>query len=337
MYYLFHGPDTFSRAEEISKLKARIGDPALVDLNTTMLDGQHISLTELTLACGAMPFLSERRLVIVEGLVSRLSESPEQDGKKKALSAKDKSFLQGLLEYLPNLPETTELVFAESAIVPDSHPLYKQIRADKRGMERAFPILRGRELERWIIQRARMKGAQIESGAVQELTIYVGDNLYLLDVELEKLATYVAGKRPIQVQDVHNLVSYAREENIFSLVDALGQRDGSKAMSSLRRLLEEGHESLVVLHMITRQFRLIIQAKELMEQRKTRPQMMQTLHLRHQFILDKLLLQAHNFTMARLREIYQLLQRVDIDIKSGNIEPELALDLFLADICASGG
>ncbi len=336
MLYLLHGPDSYSRSEEIARIKASIGDPSLVDLNTTILDGRQVTLADLLHACDALPFLAEKRLVIVEGLASRLS-SPEEE-KVLSSAAKGKGLLKDIVGYLSRLPETTCLILVENETVKENHPLYKETAARGKEFAKHFPLLQGADLERWISQRAKRKGAQIDSQAVKELTIYAGSNTRLLDIELEKLATYMGGKQPIRVEDVHRLVSYVREESIFRLVDALGERNGPAAIQVLHQLMEDSPEpsyALYVLSMIARQFRLLMQAKEMVEQRLPAVEIMKVLHLSHRFILDKLLLQARNFSLDRLKALYRKLQRIDVDIKTGNMETALALDLFVAEVCAT--
>src|SRR5688572_31938347 len=72
-FYLLHGPDEFASAEFLDDLKAKMGDPALASLNTTVFDGRTASLPDVRAICDTLPFLSARRLVIVEGWLTRLS------------------------------------------------------------------------------------------------------------------------------------------------------------------------------------------------------------------------------------------------------------------------
>ena len=65
--YVFHGADEFTRAETLADFKRRLGPPDTVDLNTTLLDGARLTLAELRHACDTVPFLAEKRLVIVQG------------------------------------------------------------------------------------------------------------------------------------------------------------------------------------------------------------------------------------------------------------------------------
>ena len=105
MFYVFHGDDDFSRGEELARLASRMGDPQMADLNTTRLEGQTVAWDELLYHCSTIPFMAERRLVIVTGLLTRLTQRNK--------SAEDTSFLEHLVEYLPDLPPTTRLVFVE--------------------------------------------------------------------------------------------------------------------------------------------------------------------------------------------------------------------------------
>jgi len=72
MFYVLHGEDEFSRSEVLAEMKAKMGDPAMADLNTTFLEGRKVTLAELMHTCDTVPFLADRRLVIVEGLLTRL-------------------------------------------------------------------------------------------------------------------------------------------------------------------------------------------------------------------------------------------------------------------------
>ena len=71
MFYLLHGEDEYTRSLELTKMKTRLGDPGSVSLNTTLLDGRDLTLGELTFACDTMPFLADKRLVIVNNLANR--------------------------------------------------------------------------------------------------------------------------------------------------------------------------------------------------------------------------------------------------------------------------
>ncbi len=334
MFYTFHGEDEFSLSEALAKLKARMGDPDMASLNTTLLDGQRITLAELKHNCDAVPFLAERRLVIVDGLLSRLAGRRGQRGKGQS-SAGDKEYLQGLLDYLPHLPETARLVFVEHTSLKPSHPVLKLALANgERGFVREFrPPAKG-GLERWIRERVGKKGGEIEPVACRELAAFVGNDLRLLDQEIEKLVTYTAGQRPITVDDVRTLVSCVQETSVFDMVDAVGRRDGRTALTLLHHMLDDGQKPLYILAMIVRQFRIMVQVKDL-EGRGVAPGVMAKKLGLHPFVVEKGLRQARNFTMAQLETVYDKLLETDLAIKTGRMEDVLALDMLVAGLSRS--
>lgn len=324
MYYIFHGDDEFTRSEAVADLKAKLGDQATADINTTLLDGRNLTLPELIHACDAIPFMGERRLVIIEDMLQRF------DPKKGGRSEADQQLVAGLRNYLPQLPETTRLVFVESKPLHGNNPILKQAQRDKQAYVRAFEVPRRGAVSRWITRRVEAKGGKIQSGAVMALAAYGGEDLRLLDQEIEKLLTYV-GNRPITEADVRRLVPAATESDIFAMVDALGQRNRQQALIRLHELLEAGEPPTYLLYMITRQFRIITQVKELVGKGARLPAIQSRLGL-HPFVAEKALAQARNFSLSQLNTIYGKILETDEAIKTGRLEPELALDLLVAEL-----
>ena len=327
MFYLFHGEDEFSRSETLAGLKEKMGDPGLAELNTTIFDGSKVTLGELQHACGSVPFMADRRLVIVEGLLTRLGSK----GKEGAPAAWQKEYLEKLTQYLQRLPETTRLVLVEDRPISKNNPVHRLALADEHGHVREFESPKRKELSRWIEGRVRKKGGQINPAAVETLAAFVGSDLRLLDQEIEKLIAYVDRARPISEDDVRLLVSYVREANVFDMVDALGQRDGQQAAKLLHQLLDDGEHPLALLGMIVRQFRIMIQVKELNGQGLSQQDIAARLKL-HRFVVKKAVGQAMNFSMEQLETIYRRLLETDVAIKTGRMNEVLALDMLVVGL-----
>ena len=336
MFYVLHGEDEFSRSEILAEMKAKMGDPAMADLNTTVLDGRKVTLAELMHVCDTVPFLADRRLVIIEGLLTRL----EGGAKGKAHKAEEhpawkKEYLEELTAYLKRLPETTRLVFVEGESISPNHPVLKMALADKeRGYAREFRLPTSGKLRRWITDRVQRKGGEIEASAAEELAAFVGSDLRLLDQELDKLISYVDKARPISKADVHLLVSYVQQANVFEMVDSLGRRDSEQAIKLLHRLLESGEHPLSLLGMIVRQFRIMIQVKDLAE-RGVSPSKIDTELGLHRFVAEKGLRQSRNFSMEQLETIYRKLLETDLAIKTGQMDQVLALDILIVGLSKS--
>ncbi len=325
-FYVFHGSDEFTCAETLADFKRRLGPPDTVDLNTTTLDGRGLTVAELQHACEAIPFLAEKRLVIVRNLLTRLTARRGQqvsDAQKKRLTA--------LSDYLPRVSETTRLVFVEGEALPAKHPILQLAQQDERGYVKRFDPPDDKTLPRWIEKRAHKHGGEIEPQAAAQLAAVVGADLRLLDQEIVKLVTYTNAERVITRSDVDQIVPYSQTAIVFDLVDALGRRDGRTAAQTLHSLLDASEHPLGLLAMIVRQFRLLIQVKELKTEGATPRDIAQALRL-HPFPARKLYNQTTHFTAAQLEAVYRHLLDTDVAIKSGEIEAEVALDLLVAGL-----
>jgi len=328
-FYVFHGADEFTRAETLADFKRRLGPPDTVDLNTTVLSGKSLTLAELHHACDAIPFLAEKRLIIVEGWLTRLTARRGQE-----LSTSQREMLEALAEYLPRLPETTRLVFVEEKSLPAGHPIVKLAQREARGYVKRFDPPDAKRLPHWIEERVRMRGGEIEPRAAHELAAIVGADLRLLDQEIVKLVTYTNRERPITKTDIEILVPYSQDAVIFDMVDALGRRDGRAAAQTLHRLLDGGDHPLALMGMIVRQFRLLLQVEELKTGGATPQDVAKALNI-HPFPARKLYNQATHFTAAQLEKVYRYLLDTDVEIKTGKIEAEVALDLLVAGLAAT--
>ena len=358
MFYIFHGEDEFSRAEQVAAFKEKVGDATVRDFNATFLDGRKVTLAELRHAADAVPFLADKRLVVVEGLLTRLSAgrtvggdavggdtvggdtvggdssrrlNPSRRPKSgdSAASGAAKEFIAGLLDYLPHAPESTRIVFVEPKLLSASNPILK-LAAAQAG-KTVIPFELPKNATGWIEKRVKKHGGEIERKAAATLATLIGNDLRRLDSEIQKLVTYVNGTRPIREDDVTRLAPAALEANVFELVDALGRRDGKRAMRELQRLLDLGEQALGLLAMITRQFRLMLQVKELQEQHAPAPEMAKVLG-QHPFVIDKIGQQARNFSLAQLERIYAHLLDIDVGIKTGEMSDALALDVLVAEL-----
>jgi DNA polymerase-3 subunit delta len=169
--------------------------------------------------------------------------------------------------------------------------------------------------------------------AASLLASLVGNNLQLLDNELEKLIAYKAfsADRIIEPADVDLLSAYAAEASIFDLVDALGNRNEKKSSTLYQKKLNEGVDPAYLYSMFVRQFRLLIQVKELVEDGYHVPTIARELRL-HDFVAGKLYQQARGFTMDELELIYRHLLEIDVAVKNGNADLRTELDLLVASL-----
>lgn len=285
----------------------------MLALNTTRFEGRKVSFSELQHACDSVPFLSKRRLVIVTDL---LKNKP--------------AYLDELLVYLSLLPKSTSLVFLESIALSDRHPILKLALDSDSGYVKLLTRPIGSQLERWVRQRVKDSGGRISARAVHLLATNVGNNLELLSNEIEKLVLY-KGDGQIEPEDVERLCPYVAEASIFDLVDAVGNRHGRNAARLLHSKLADGADPGRLFSMIVRQFRLLIQVKELAVAGCRPPEIAKILHL-HGFVSGKVFEQSANFTLPQLEQIYVFLMETDVGVKTGKSDMVTALDLFVAGV-----
>ncbi|MCP4363286.1 MAG: DNA polymerase III subunit delta [Chloroflexi bacterium] len=313
MFYIFHGEDTHSQQETLAKLQAKMGDPAMLDLNTTRLEGK-ISFAELQQTTSAIPFLAPVRLIIGHDL---LTAKP------------DKAFVDKLATYLPQMTETTRLFFLESKALKASHPIIKLAEKEKAGYVKKFAKPEGHALDKWIRDEAAARNGRIQPRAVHMLATNIGSNLNILSNELDKLVLYKGEEAEITADDVTLLTPYAAEASIFDLVDALGNRNSKKASLLLQQKFSEGTDPFYLFSMVIRQFRLLIQVKELAEAGERPPGISQTLKM-HSFVAGKLHQQSQGFSLPQLEQIYHHLLDIDVGVKTGRQDMTTALNLLIA-------
>jgi DNA polymerase-3 subunit delta len=321
--YLLHGEDEFAIAQFIAEIKAKLGDPSVIEMNVTHLDGRSLSFDELVTATSAMPFLARRRLAILTHPLAY---------------TRNPAARQRFLEYLEKIPSTTALVLVEHHALTDDrdrrrgklHWLEEWAQqAGERVYLRLFNLPAGPAMARWIQERAKQVGGQISYQAAGVLASLVGQDTRLADQEIQKLLTYVSCQRPVEPDDVEHLTALSMQGDIFALVDALGNRNGRAAMTMLHRLLET-EDPLGIFGMVVRQFRLLLLAREILDRGGGETDIARQLHI-HPFVAQKITAQARPLMLPMLEVIYRNLLGVDLAIKTGKMDVSLSLDIFVAE------
>jgi DNA polymerase-3 subunit delta len=331
MLYVLYGRDDFSLREELARIKGELDSDGMLSSNTDVLDGREVSPEQLKAICDTMPFLSAHRLVVVEGLLKRFGrpERPRRGargGRGESMEALER--WRGLADYAQRMPDTTTLVLVDEEVSAEN-PLLKAL--SSAGQVREFRPLRPGAVLQWILERAQNQGIDISPSAARLLADLVGNNLWVLASELDKLAAYAQGRR-IEGADVRALVSEARQVSIFAMVDAIVERRAAVALSLLRQLTTAGAEGGYLLAMVVRQYRLIIQARELMTAGLPSREIGQRLGVASEFVLQRILDQAQRYSLSRLKAAYRRLLEADAGVKRGQYGEELALELLVHDL-----
>ncbi|MCJ7694850.1 MAG: DNA polymerase III subunit delta [Anaerolineaceae bacterium] len=327
---ILRGDDSTHIEALLSQYKAELGAPDMAGLNTTVLDGNQASLDDMRSATLSMPFLTPRRLVILTDATSKL------DGKKNNDQPK-------FLALLDSLPQTTSfvLVVEDKLLTRGGKSFWEKLSAKhwliawaNAAGEKAQIVdcllPNQREMEGWVKRKTTELGGDFDAGASAKLAEYVGNDTQRALQEITKLMTYVNFERAVSTDDVVLLTAQNQEGNIFDLVDAIGERNGHKALEQMQILLETS-DPLEISGMITRQFRLLLGAREILDERGNESQVREELSL-HPFVASKITSQARRFSMKQLEDVYRRLLKIDLDIKTGGMPGDVAFELLVTEL-----
>jgi DNA polymerase-3 subunit delta len=287
-------------------------------MNTAHLDARTMSETELNNAVNAMPFLAKRRLVLLE--------NPSAKYNKAALRKK-------FLEYIENAPDTTRLVMYESVEPKETgrHWLLKWAQKNnKRIQTKAFMLPRLWEMTGWIVNETKKQDGQIEPPAAEMLKDMVGVDTRQAGMEIAKLLAYVNWQRSISTSDVEAVCIVTSQQSVFDFVDALSNGNGKAAQHLLHRLLES-EDPFSLWGMVIRQFRLLLQAREILDGRGNKDDVTRALGV-HSFVAEKTTGQAGRFSVESLEHVYRKLLSIDEGVKTGQVTLDLALDMLVVEL-----
>jgi DNA polymerase-3 subunit delta len=314
---LLHGNDEFAISAHIKKICADLGDPSTTDMNVARFDGRlGLDFEALNTAVNAAPFLAPRRVMI---LVHPVSAFPLPETRKK------------LFDLLEKAPPTSTIVLVENDVLKHEHWLLKWVAgAGGRAGLHVYNLPKRWEMPRWIESEAKKQGGRIDPDAAARLSEMAGEDTRVAAQELTKLLTYVNFERPIRLLDVEKVSLISAQGSIFELVDALGQKDGKNAQRVLHQLLED-EEAFELWGMVIRQFRLLLQAREMLDERAAIPEIHKELGL-HEYVAQKVCNQAGHFSMPALESIYHKLLEIDEGAKTSQVPLDLALDAFIVEL-----
>jgi DNA polymerase-3 subunit delta len=334
LLHILIGEDEFSLRQELEAIKRSIGDATAVMTNTTVFEGTQVTPEQLRAACETVPFLADKRLVIVAGLLERFEPRGRTGKKKSSRQPEPAEEYKSIADGMKNLPPFTELVLTGGRI-NDRNPLLRELMSVAK--VKTFPKLRHNQLGEWIERRlaSQGKGNSISPKAAALMVRLVGNDLWTMANEIDKLILFTGG-RQVEEADVRAVVSNAQEASVFDMVDAILELWVGTAQELLQRLFKQGMAPAQILVMLSRQVRIIFQVKEMREGGRSRGEIQSKLGLTSDFVLRKAWEQADRYSPARIRDVYHKLLEADIAIKTGKLEGELALDVLIAELGQRG-
>lgn len=304
--YLFTGEEDYLKKQYRQRLQAALVPPGDT-VNLNCFEGKNIPVQELIDLGETMPFFAERRLLVVE-----------DSGFFKSASAQ-------LCAYLEHVPPTTYFLFVESE-VDKRQKLYKVVKSRGRIVE--FARQTEETLTNWILTVLKKENKNITRRAMELFLEKAGDDMNNIRSELDKLLAYTAGREVIAPEDVEAICTTRTVNKIFDMVNAIAAGDRRRALDLYYDLLALKEPPMRILFLISRQFNQLLQTKELRGHGYDADSIAAKLGV-PRFAAQMCARQCEHFTMEKLRGLVEQCVRTEEDVKTGNLNERLGVELIL--------
>jgi len=304
--YLIYGEEAFLKKSYKNRMKEAIaGDDTM---NFHYFEGKGLDVKEVISLADTMPFFGERRLILVEDC--GLFKSGGADA---------------LVEYLPQMPDTTCMIFVESE-VDKRNRLYKKVK----DMGYAAEMVRqdAKQLASWAGGILAREGKKITARTMDLFLSKTGDDMENIRMELEKLISYTMGRDVITDEDVEEICTVRVTNKIFEMVAAIVNRKTKVAMDLYEDLLTLKEPPMRILFLIARQFNQILQVKELMAQGMDKGSIASRLKMQP-FVVGKVMPQTRTFSREQILSYVNLCVDAEEAVKTGRLNERLAVELLI--------
>ena len=325
--YLLYGREHYLIDNAIKLFKESLNE-SMIDFNLDMLDGKEIMLDQLLSSIETLPFMDERKIVIVKDFELLMK------GKKKNFSDKEEKIFA---EHLENIPDTTVLVFAVYGDIDKKKSIVNKI--NKNGLVYNCEKISDMDLFKWTRRRFDENQITIENAQVMyfiESTGYKDKNneftLSDIENEIKKISSF-AGKDTKVTNEIIDRLSQKKIENdIFKLIDYIGEKNSQNAIKILNDMINEGESVLGIFAMINRQFKIVLQVKELLNKGMNNKAIADKLKM-SLFVVNKSIKISKNFTESIIIDMLNYILESDYKIKNGLMRDTLAIEMLVSQYC----
>ncbi|HHY13615.1 MAG TPA: DNA polymerase III subunit delta [Thermoanaerobacterales bacterium] len=308
--YVFFGNEHFLIKESTQYIRRTLLHDEFKDINYMKLDGKKTRTNELTHNSKTAPLFSDRRLIVIDDFLDMFGPEKEEEE---------------FLKFIRDIPDHLCLILISPKMDKRTR-IYKTIA--KYGSVVEFKIFKGNLLVKWVKNRFKTQGKKISTKEASFLANIFDKSLEELDSEINKVVTYVGDKEIIEHGDILNIVRSSLENNIFLLMDTIGQKNPFKALSILNDIIKDGEAPIWVLFMLIRQLRLIYRSSHLLKQGLSFGEIQKVLKV-HPYALKKAINQGENFNTAKMSEILNLAYETDLKIKRGDVDAKIAMEMLI--------
>ncbi len=329
MLILLYGQDTYRSRQKLKEIIEQYKKIHKSGLNFKFFEGGPVGKSTASYGAGNLSFedfkgeiftssmFAEKKLFILENIFSN------EEFKENFLKNSKKFILSHNL-----------ILFYEDKEISEADKLLKLIK--KYGKVQKFEFLKGKILRNWIEKEIEQYNTIVTPEIIEKLINFVGSDSWQLSNEIKKLVSYCKNK-VIKEKDIELLIKPKIETDIFKTIDAIASKNKKQALELLHKHLEKGDPPLYLLSMINFQFRnlLMVKSYQLRDSFNANYGNLRILSGKlglHPFVIKKSIEQAKKFSLEELKKIYQKIFQADLDIKTGRLDPQTALDLLITEI-----
>lgn len=306
---LLVGKDQYLRREYVDRLKKGVPDL----FNYEVLDGGECGAREIISAASTMPFGPGARVVVV-----RDADGLEESDRK------------AILEYMADPSPTTRLLLLFDKLDKRSR-LFRE--AHNRGWVRTCSSLAEGKLMRWLREKARDEyGKDLPEDAARLLVDLAGTDMSTLANELEKLSLYVGDRRRVRLEDVEEIVVSTRQHDIWGLVEAIADKDESRALHIYSRLMRRKSDVYGMPGLMRWNLNRIWLVKAMLEKGASQRDISSRLKV-GSYKLNDLIKKARSFQEGELHRNYRLLFNADWRMKTGQGDPRGIMERLIIAFC----
>lgn len=310
--YVFLGDNEFLKEDEQNKVLSRClrGSDGL---GVIELDGADAAFQDIETALLSQGMFSDSKVVRIR----RVDKMSIGDQRRVA-------------DVLTNIADSTVVLLTATALDGRSY-LMKTLKSI--GIVKEFRNLYERDAVQWCRDRAKHHGVRLGHREAQLLVELVGTDLVRIEHELEKISLYLRESGALVTPDVvARVAGGGAEVVVFDLLDAIGERDGARAVTLLRRMLQAGEPPVKALFTIGRYVRDLLRAASMAESGLKRNEIIEKLGI-HPYRAGKLVTQASNFSAKELATALQQILSSDLKVKSSELTPACWLEVVIHQIC----
>ena len=309
--YLIYGDEAYLRNQNRDKLvKALAGD--MNNMNFNRYEGDGINPAEIIDMAETMPFLSDKRVILIEDSTFFKNGCPE------------------LSEYLKTPSETTFFIFVEKE-VDKRKDIYKAL--TKAGFEMNCEIQEEGTLKTWVNSKVTQEGKRISPRALAFLIDRVGTDMSNISTELEKLICYCIDRDEITEADIEAVCANWLTNRIFAMTDAIVEKNQKRAIDLYYDLLALKEPPAKILALITRQFNLMLQVKEMYTNRRDNASIASAVKLAP-FLVGKYINWSKGYTYEELKEALELCATNDEAVKTGKLDYVISVEMVIVKCTA---